>query len=153
MNTLINLKCEGKTESQVHACEGENVCENLCGWNYLERIPNYAKMYHNSSSFNQRNEENCGESAAQLLPVQWSISVPTIAQKYIRSNWTTFTKQQEVGNIRGYYYYCLWFVFQNMYLLLIFWFLSVSSNCSVQDYTWSLSDKKFRSYSIVYIVF
>lgn len=54
--------------THVHV-KGEDVHENPTGQNYLERIPNYAEMHDDSSSFYRR-RKYCGEAVIKLLPVQ-----------------------------------------------------------------------------------
>lgn len=135
MNTLINLKCERKDrEPSTCLWRGKCVWESLwlkLPWKDSKLCQNVPQQFILWTRKWEKLRRICYTIASS------SVKYFCANSGYVRSNWTTFTKQQEVGNIRD-IITTVFDVFQNMYLLLIFWFLSVSSNCSVHNHTTSL---------------
>lgn len=86
---VLQWKAREPSDSCMHV-KGENVCKNLTGQNYLDSIPNYAEMRHDSSSFYRKDKEIllriCYKAAPS--PVKYYCANKECAV----SNWATFKK-------------------------------------------------------------
>lgn len=95
---VLWCKARELSDSWLHV-KGENVCENVTGQNYLERIPNYAEMHHNSSCFCRRDTEILWRICDKIAPSP--VEYFCASNECILSNWVMFTKQHTLGSMRN----------------------------------------------------